>query len=371
MPSRLPRSLIVSVVVAAALLAVALWSRDSVAVGDLEVAETQELDLPFGDAYLAPNGERIAVYAEEELCVYTADGEEERCVDDPTSLDPNSVRWNPDGSRLLFTENFYQYFDEPDIWLLDADSGEVTNLTDDGVEEGGLDIEESGADVDVSPEWVDDGSTVRFLRWHQDDDAVDVMELPADGGEPEQVGVLATDSAPGLISYSPDGERAAYARMAEEDTVVADLDGENVETIADGTSYMPAFSPDGESVLAMPLYGGYDPSEVPPTRVVPVDGGEATELDRLRWAAWRTGGKGLATAEVGVEENVGQVTMRIGEDADDEGHEVGEGTYLPPYRGATWLPPVWSEQDTILLMELVEGDEDEGNDFRYVLLHLG
>lgn len=343
-------------------------------VDDLEVAEVEELDLPFGDAYLAPNGERIATFADHQLCVYTATGARERCVDkDPVGfLDPNSVRWNPEGSRLLFTEDFYRYLHEPDIWSLDADSGELTNRTDDGVEESAIDVEESGSYIDVSPDWVDDGSTIRFLRWRPRHDVVDILEMPADGGEPDQVGVLATDSAPGMIAYSPDGERAAYVRMDDEDTAVTDLDGEHVSTLADDSTYMPAFSYDGEYVLAAPLLGGHDPNDTPPVRVMSVDDGGATELDRLEWAAWRTGGDGLAYATFD-ELDRQEVTLRLAAGADSEGREVSTATLLAPYREASWLPPVWSTRDTILLMREADIDASEGDErpFQYVLVHLG
>ena len=344
-----------------------------VPVDDLEVVEVQELDLPFGDAYLSPDGGRIATYAEEELCVYGADGEQERCADGTVELDPNSVRWNPDGSRLVFTENFYQYFREPDVWTFDATSGELENLTDDGVDEGGLDMltdpeegEAAAADVDVSPEWADDGSTIRFLRWIHPDDTVEVMEMPADGGEPEQVGTLAADAAPGIIAYTPDGERAAYTR--QEDVVMSGLDGENVETIADTPAYQLSTSFDGEEFLATPSGAMFNPPDAPAALAVSVDDGSATEIDQpVVWATWRTGGDGLAYARFD-QEDPGQMTVNVSESSAAEPRELTTGWFTPPYRGASWLPPVWSARDTILLLQRSEA---ASSDLQHVLVHLG
>jgi dipeptidyl aminopeptidase/acylaminoacyl peptidase len=365
-------SLVLVIAASAAALAGCSDDSDGPSVDSLEVVDTQVLDLPFSDAFLSPNGERIATYAEEELCVYSSAGEEERCVDEEVEVDPNSIEWAADGSRLAFTENFYQYFHDPDVWTLDADSGELTNLTDDGVDEGGLDIQadDSDADIDVSPVWMDD-STVRFLRWHRDEETVEVLEVAADGGDPEQVGSLATSTAPGTIAYSPDGEQVAYLRYEdEEDLVLADLAGEDVTTVADGTTFAASFSADGEHVLAAPLGVMYAPSEAPPALVVPTDGGDPTELgESVFWAAWRAEGDGLLVAEqLGPGEDPTEMSLQLTDDGSDEGREVTTGPFVPPFRQASWRLPVWSTQDTVLLMRRSEEAE---SGFEYVLVQLG
>lgn len=354
---------------------------DAPNVGDLEVTDVQELDLPFGDAFLAPNGERIATYTEDELCVYSAEGEQQRCVDRELALDANSIRWNAEGTRLLFTENFFEYLYEPDVWMLDAESGDVTNLTDDGVDESGPDLMtdpedgEPAADIDTVPVWADD-ETVRFLRWHRSEDeesTVEVMEVPADGGDPESVGDLATGTAPIDIGYTPDG-RAVYARADQEDVALSDLSGEDVRSISDDTTSLFSVSDSGEDLLVMPNPAAASYSaDWPAVTVVPVDGGEPTEIaDSVRWATWRSGSEGIVYASMDVDDPR-TTTLHLLADADSESRNVSTGSYLAPYRGASWRSPVWSTQDTILLMqENDSGDSaDGGEPFQYVLLHLG
>lgn len=355
------------------------------AVGDLGVIDVQELDLPFGDAFLSPNGERIATYAETELCVYAATGEQERCVDQELRLDANSIRWNADGTRLVFTENFFVYFDEPDVWTLDAESGDLTNLTDDGVEASGLDVvtggDETAADIDLVPVWVDD-ETVRFLRWQrsEDESSVDVMEVSADGGEPENVGSLATQTAPIDIAYTAD-DRAAYAREDQDDVALSDLSGGDAESISDDTTSMVSASDSGEDLLVMPNPAASDyTANWPTATVVPVDGGAPTEIaDSVRWVTWRSGSAGIAYTSVDVEDPR-EITLWLTADAGSEGREISTGSFLAPYRDAGWRSPVWSTQDTILLMQDTTMDDDSndeeestslGEPFRYVLLHLG
>lgn len=357
-------------------------------VDGLDVVEIQELDLPFGDAYLAPNGERIATYADNELCIHSADGEQERCVAQDVSLDANSIRWSSDGTRLVYTEDLYKRFLESDIWLLDAESGDLTNLTDDGVaaDDGNAilnpaDEEGAGADLDAVPVWVDDDSAIRFLRWNrgEEDSTVEVLEMPSDGGDPESIGTLATETAPVDVAYSADGGLAAYNRADDEDTALTDLEGESAESIADDAAHLVSFSSDGEDLLVAPN-AGYNYPDMPPVKVVSVDGDETTELDgTVGWATWRTGGDGLAYATYDLKDPE-RIALRLAADAGGDGREVDDGGLIAPYREATWRPPVWSSQDTILLMrqqdrpdetESEDTEDDGASPFQYVLVHLG
>ena len=368
-----PTLVLTTSILTVAALTLSGCSDDSPPVDDLGVVEVEELDLPQGDAFLSPDGERIATYASDELCIYSAEGDEERCLGEELSLDAASIRWSPDSSQLVYTENFYKYFLEPDVWVLDAESGEPTNLTDDGVAADDMDIAETaeteetdGPDLDGSPTWVDD-DTIRFLRWHRSDDAVAIMEVTDDGGDPEQIGELATDTPPTLISYTAD-DRVAYARITEQDVVTAGLDGEDVETVFDAGLAVPEVSSDGDEVLVATYPMSYALDEMPPSEIVTSDGEEVGSIDgQLRWAAWRTDGDGLAYAELD-EENPEEVIVRLAEDATADGREVESGEYAAPYRMATGRAPVWSTQDTMLLIDMSEADSDE---LRYVLMHFG
>jgi Tol biopolymer transport system component len=357
-----------SVCVAAA---IAGCSDDSEVGSDsLEVAEVQGLDLPFADAFLSPNGERIATYVDDELCVYTSDGEQESCAEDLPEIDPNSIQWDTGGTRLAFTENYFVYFHEPDIWTYDVDSEELTNLTDDGVDEVDLTEElPDAARTDTTPVWRND-STIWFVRTTRDEEPAEVMELSVDGGEAESVGTLDTAQAPFIFAVTPDGDRVAYERADEEDVVVSDLGGDNLTTLAEPTAYSVSVSSSGDDLLVSPIRASADPSQYPPSEVVPADGGDGTELDESAfWATWRTEGDGLLYAsQTGEAADPTELSLRLADDAGDEGHEVTTGPFLPPYRQASWRLPVWSSQDTVLLMRR---DEAEAAGFQYVLLRLG
>jgi hypothetical protein len=349
---------------------------------DLEVAKVQPLDLPPGDAYLSPDGGRIATYSGNELCVYSANGRKELCADRPIVLDPDSIAWSPDGSQLTYTEPYSPYgpygrmMREPDVWSLDADTGEATDLTDDGV--GPVDrgmFRDADAHFDALPEWVDD-STIRFVRkdWSVDNQAM-LMEVSARGGEPEQVGTLESRYVPVSIASTPDGERVALT--GEGETVLSDLDdddmgGIDAESVAEGGIYVTAFSSDGDEVLAVPRGGAYNESHVRHhvPSVVSVDDGHLKELyEPIRWAAWQSDGGALVYAS-SAEPGAPQSSLRVVGDVDqieDGAKLLSERSFQPPYDRATLLPPVWSERDTLLLTERTD---EEADGLRHVLVHL-
>ncbi|HYJ69419.1 MAG TPA: hypothetical protein VEX15_17340 [Nocardioidaceae bacterium] len=370
---------------------------------DLEVVDVQSLDLPPGDAYLSPDGRRIATYAGRELCVYTADGDKVRCADRPIDLDPNSVQWNSDGSRLVYTEDFWDEDDgdldveageteqEPDIWTFQTGSGEVTDLTDDGVDPADVDLRDQPRNdqaVDTLPMWID-GSTIRFFRSDDGWDTVAVMQIPAAGGEPEQVGTLPLKFPPESVAYTPDGEQAAYDRwipyhdgkfVGTQDVALSNLRGRDVETIVEGSRYTVSLSSDGDDALAVPYRLDFDPSNpsiytFDPSAALSVDGGDATELDEeVQWAAWRPSGDGLIYAEFNENDedsDLLEFPLRIVTDVNDVGddaRELSDRSFLPPFLHADLRAPVWSKQNTMLLREQ---SDDEPTDFQYVLVRLG
>jgi hypothetical protein len=49
------------------------------------------------------------------------------------SLDVRSFEWSPDSKRVIFTEDLPRRMMESDIWALDVESGQLTDLTPDNV----------------------------------------------------------------------------------------------------------------------------------------------------------------------------------------------------------------------------------------------
>ena len=71
-----------------------------------------------------------------ELCVFDTETLAERACADLAPLGAGlrlaDVTWSPDGSMLAFAEEALAVFTDGDLWLMDAATGQLTNLADDG-----------------------------------------------------------------------------------------------------------------------------------------------------------------------------------------------------------------------------------------------
>ena len=111
---------------------------------------------------------------------------------------------------------------ESDVWVFDAGSGELTALTDDGVE-GGLLDSEGDATLDLAPAWSPDGTEIAFARSFADDGSLDegtyLYRIPADGsGEAEEIALVSTItlSVYGGVIW-PEDDRVYYSVAAPTD----------------------------------------------------------------------------------------------------------------------------------------------------------
>ena len=283
-----------------------------------QAGETQQLT-NTGDAYnpsLSPDGRTVAFLRpagnfHTELWAIDLDGSNERRLVSIADLDaigggvrdasamainPYHYAWVPGGRSLAF--NTQQVFDGPglslldDLNLVDADSGEITNLLLAGWG-GEFVYSPDGGQVAISkPDSIilanADGSNYReVLRyelvltyseyrfyaaplWSPEGDFLRVVippveslaqpaqpsalwKIPADGGEPTQEGsVLAVPFFDQPVRYSPELERLAFLREIGEpsenrrELVLSTYDGNGQWTYASGPlMHFESWSPDG------------------------------------------------------------------------------------------------------------------------------
>lgn len=226
-------------------------------------------------AWLSPDG-RTVIYnsGDKGACVRGVDGSNEHCFDRRVAeFDASTAAWSPDGSELAITET-HAFGLEPDIWLLDVSSGELTNLTDDGLEQELSLIENDdmpdGAAVDVFPSWDPDGNGIRFLRM-KSDNTMAVAEVPADGGEVTELRMInAKWSDLRAVAWTDD--RVAWT-SGTVSVWVADLRDGDQRTVLDGVYSVLSFSSDGNFLLADERDEEGNPA-VGKACVVPVRGGD-------------------------------------------------------------------------------------------------
>ena len=130
-----------------------------------------------------------------------------------------------------------------DIYTMNADGSNPTNITDNNVE-------------NYSPAWSPDGSKIAFARWGSSTSDIYVMNAGGSG----QTKLSGTgDSDDFDPAWSPDGSKIAFARWGvwESDIYVMNVDGSNPINLTgnDEGSYGPAWSPDG-SKIAFAQWGG-------------------------------------------------------------------------------------------------------------------
>ncbi|CAG0928308.1 hypothetical protein TFLX_00833 [Thermoflexales bacterium] len=178
----------------------------SKAVTDLTVTAQRELEIegtrlislsPDGQWLVATRGKAICIVAVETLA-------DKHCIDLQTgSPDVRALVWSPDSKRLVFTEDLMRFMLESDVWLLDIEGGQLTNLTPDEVTGGFLKQgKEAGTLLDAVPGWSPDGQTVIFSRSDRAAGSTSLYRLSIKGGTPEKI-IEATSQGPLALWYSP------------------------------------------------------------------------------------------------------------------------------------------------------------------------
>lgn len=199
------------------------------ATPEIGTSEPREIELPGTRVVsLSPDG-RSLVAAQGEghpsrLCVYDVETLTERSCGDLEShrvaLSLDSVVWSPDSTRIAFAEDAFRMMVDGDLWLMDAATGEITNLTDDGFEGsmplGSAELE-TPIDVDILPAWAPDGRSIAFsrstMRGGEHGVHNEIVRLDLSSGETERLLLVSSDLI-GIVYYglvwAPDGQRLYY-----------------------------------------------------------------------------------------------------------------------------------------------------------------
>lgn len=206
------------------------------------VTGTQEVPGAFGPFVLSPDGSRVFAqdpYDFSRFCIVPVGIGEERCDSigyaNALAIDPSSITWAPDSSAVAFALNVTMLGIDPDILVIDAVTGVIANLTDDG-DTRILD----GLPYDITPSWSRDGTSITFQRSTIGEDGVALMRVLRTGGEPALLADFPADQffrVIGQFHELPDGSWL-FNRQGFSGTVTLDIarvapDG-SITTVIDG-----------------------------------------------------------------------------------------------------------------------------------------
>ncbi len=198
---------------------------------DLTETDDADFHIRLTGLTLSPDGTKLLVLLEKRAdedstytCLYLLTDESLNCRPyvSParlgTILDA-LVAWAPDNNHLVTHYEWMMFGDDPDLMLIEADSGTGVTITEDGYFGNYFGDADEAFNMDYAPFWAPDSQSVYFFRvarptedyWG---DHVQLMNIKLDGAAITTVADLsgkldgATFGQPTDVALSPDGKEA-------------------------------------------------------------------------------------------------------------------------------------------------------------------
>jgi Tol biopolymer transport system component len=184
-----------------------------------------------------------------DLWVMDADGTNQTNLTNTPDTNEGQPAWSPDGTKIAFTgpgdlnEDGSGGLD--DIYVMDADGTNQTNLTD------------TPDDLEYQPSWAPSGAQITFVREIPGEiisEQSDIFVMDANGQTPATP-LTQTDANEREPDWSPDGTKIAFAGVRNQgwEIVTMDPNGQNEAILTgdsfDGEDRGPDWSPDSTMVV--------------------------------------------------------------------------------------------------------------------------
>jgi Tol biopolymer transport system component len=199
-----------------------------------------------GQASISPDGQWIAYSSGGNIWLIRPDGSEEHKL----TLRGFSPAWSPDGTQIAFYSDRAGQPTEWDIFVMNADGSNITQITNDPALEG-------------NPSWSPDGLALTYWHWSGDiSDPFQVYVSTLDGQPPVNISNNPADEEP--LAWSPDG-RSILVRSDRDlpnppvGLYLIDPDGSTARLIS--LPFLPGdatWKPDGSRIVVEEAEGDHD-----------------------------------------------------------------------------------------------------------------
>jgi Tol biopolymer transport system component len=185
-----------------------------------------------------------------DIWVMDADGSNQTNLTNTPDSNEGQPAWSSDGTRIAFSSDQDEVPPFTDIWVMNADGTDQTNLTP------------TAPDADnfheYQPSWAPSGAQLTFVREVPGQifsEQPDIFVMDTDPATNDAINLTQTDARESHPDWSPDGAKIAFSgvRNGGEEILTMDPDGQNEEILTgDGTDAFdeaPEWSPDSTKVV--------------------------------------------------------------------------------------------------------------------------
>jgi Tol biopolymer transport system component len=203
---------------------------------------------------VAPNGQIAYVVGDccqSDIWVVNPDGTDPHNITNTEAALEHDPSWSPDGTKIAYTRFDDEFDAEGDIWVMDADGGNQTQLT-------------TSTDPEFQADWSPDGTQLVYAAFTAGEiitSQADIFVMNADGTNSTNITHADTDEID--PAWSPLGDRIAFAGVRVEEGVggfweLVTMNPDGTDQVALTVPHAPGYedrypdwSPDGTKLVWM------------------------------------------------------------------------------------------------------------------------